>query len=244
MYKFKVNKDFKCLEDCVKKIKQIFNENKNIIHKARNEIKIVPYENKDLVVKSFKIPHLLNRIAYSFFRDSKAKRSYEYSLKIESFVPKPVAYIEFYDCFLIKDSYFVSEHFNYDFTAKTLFFEENIKDKNNILKEFAIFTYTLHENGIYHLDYSPGNILIKENNGQYIFKIVDINRMQFFKPNIDLRMKNFAKLWAKDEDLKIIAEEYSKISNLDSKELINKIIYYTEKDKKIKKFKDKLKGKN
>jgi serine/threonine protein kinase len=224
-FKLEVNEEFKSLKNFVENIKEFFNKSQNSIHKARNEIKVINYENNDLVVKSFKIPHFLNRFIYTFFRDSKAKRSYEYSLRIASFAPKPIGYIEFYETFLIKESYFISEKFDYDFTAKDLLFNDNFLNKNEILKEFAKFTYTLHENKIYHLDYSPGNILIKEDNGKYIFKIVDINRMQFFKPNIDLRMKNFAKLWATNEDLKTIAEEYSKISNFDLNKLINKIYY-------------------
>lgn len=242
-FKLEVNEEFKSLKNFVENIKEFFNKSQNTVHKARNEIKIINYENQDFVVKSFKVPHILNRVIYTFFRSSKAKRSYEYSLKIASFSPKPIGYIEFYDSFLIKDSYFISEKFDYDFTAKELLFSDNFPNKDDILKEFAKFTYILHENEIYHLDYSPGNILIKKEDGEYVFKIVDINRMQFFKPNIDLRMKNFAKLWAKDEDLRTIAIEYSKVAKLDENELIIKILDFTNQDKKIKNLKRKLKGK-
>ena len=38
----------------------------------------------------------MNQVVYSYFRDSKAKKSYENSLKIEKFVPKAFGYIEFY----------------------------------------------------------------------------------------------------------------------------------------------------
>ncbi len=59
----------------------------------------------------------------------------------------------------------------------------------------------LHKNNILHLDYSPGNILIKEADGRHIFKIVDINRMIFKNLSLDERLKNFYMLWAKDEDM-------------------------------------------
>lgn len=242
-FKYNISSEFKDFEEFLLNIKKYFKQNSNTIHKARNEIKVINHQNLDLVVKAFKVPNLINQIAYSFFRDSKAKRSFEYSLKIEDFTPKPLGYIEFYENFLLKESFFISEKFDYDFTAKALFFDENIENKKAILKKFAAFTYTLHEAGIYHLDYSPGNILIKKEGEKYIFKIVDINRMQFFKPNLNFRMKNFSKLWAKDEDLKIIAKEYAKVSNLSEDELIKKIIYFTNQDKKIKALKRKLRGK-
>ena len=39
---------------------------------SRNTIKKIIIENFSFNVKSFKVPHLINRIAYSFFRKSKA----------------------------------------------------------------------------------------------------------------------------------------------------------------------------
>ena len=67
----------------------------------------------------------------------------------------------------------------------------------------------MHEADIEHLDYSPGNILIKVISGNYVFKIVDINRMEFRNLNHTERLENFSKLWAKDEDLTIIVKFYN-----------------------------------
>lgn len=240
--KYQINSEFKDLINFVKSIKEFFNKNQNTIHKARNEIKIINYENKDMVVKSFKIPHFLNRVVYSFFRVSKAKKSYEYSLKIGDFAPKPIAFIEFYKNFLINDSYFISEKFDYDFTIREPLLDSDFLNRNEILKAFAKFTHLLHENGIYHLDYSPGNILIKKVNDKFIFKIVDINRMKFLNMDLDLRMKNFSKLWAKDSDLEIIVKEYAKILSIDDKELVYKAIKFNNKHKSKINLKKRLRG--
>ncbi|MFV7791041.1 hypothetical protein ACNSOP_01350 [Aliarcobacter lanthieri] len=241
-FKFTLNEKFKDSKDFLLNIKRYFQENKNTIHKARNEIKVVNYDNNDLVVKSFKVPNLLNRIIYTFFKSSKAKKSYEYSLKIGDFTPKPIGFIEFYYMSLLKDSYFVSEKFNYDFTIREPLLNKDFSKRDEVFKAFSKFTYSLHENGIYHLDYSPGNILVKEKNDTFIFKVVDINRMQFINLDIDLRMKNFSKLWARDEDLKIMIKEYAKISNQDEKELISKSLYFSHKHKAKINFKKKLRG--
>jgi len=44
---------------------------------TRNVIKIVTVEGEDLNIKAFKIPNIVNQIAYGFFRKSKARRSFE-----------------------------------------------------------------------------------------------------------------------------------------------------------------------
>ena len=241
-YKFILNEEFKKFEYFLCNIKQLFKENSNTIHKARNELKVIEYENKKLVVKYFKIPHFINKIVYTFFKKSKAQKSYEYALKIKDFTPKPIGYIEFYKFGLLDESYFVSEKFDYDFTIREPLLDINFPNKNEIFKAFAQFTFDLHENGIYHLDYSPGNILIKKENDNFIFKIVDINRMKFLNMDLEKRAKNFSKLWAKDEDLEFIAKEYAKIYEKNNEEFISKTISFSKKHKAVKNFKKRLKG--
>ena len=241
-YKFILNEEFKKFEYFLCNIKQFFKENSNTIHKARNELKVIEHENKKLVVKYFKIPHFINKIVYTFFKKSKAQKSYEYALKIKDFTPKPIGYIEFYKFGLLDESYFVSEKFDYDFTIREPLLDINFPNKNEIFKAFAQFTFDLHENGIYHLDYSPGNILIKKENDNFIFKIVDINRMKFLNMDLEKRAKNFSKLWAKDEDLEFIAKEYAKIYEKNNEEFISKTISFSKKHKAVKNFKKRLKG--
>ena len=241
-YKFILNEEFKKFEYFLCNIKQFFKENSNTIHKARNELKVIEHENQKLVVKYFKIPHFINKIVYTFFKKSKAQKSYEYALKIKDFTPKPIGYIEFYKFGLLDESYFVSEKFDYDFTIREPLLDINFPNKNEIFKAFAQFTFDLHENGIYHLDYSPGNILIKKENDKFIFKIVDINRMKFLNMDLEKRAKNFSKLWAKDEDLEFIAKEYAKIYEKNNEEFISKTISFSKKHKAVKNFKKRLKG--
>lgn len=223
-------------------IKGYFKNSKTSIHKARNEIKIIDFEGEKLVVKSFKVPHILNKIIYSFFRDSKAKKSYENSLRIGDFAPRAIGYIEFKNSFLFEKSFFVSENFKYDLTIREPLLEKNYPDKNKIFDAFARFTFHLHNNGIFHQDYSPGNILIKKEEDRYIFKIVDINRMKFKNLSLDEKIKNFSKLWAKNEDLIIILKAYSKYANLDEDKIIKKGLFFSQKHKDKKNFKKKLRG--
>ncbi len=238
---YKLYKNFENFENFLLNIKENFNKNKKTIHKARNELKIIHVNGIDTVVKSFRVPNIINQVAYSFFRDSKAKKSYDYSVKIKEFTPTPIAYIEFYSFKLLKQSYFISEKFDYNFTIREPLLDRNFKDKEEIFKAFARFTLQLHNSNIFHNDYSPGNILIKEFQDEYIFKIVDINRMKFFELTQEQRAKNFSKLWASDEILKIIAIEYSKYYTCDDS-FIEQVLYFSNKNKRVKNFKKRLKG--
>jgi hypothetical protein len=242
-YKYTINKEFQNLKNLLLNIEESFHKEDSHIHKARNELKVISYNSLELVVKSFKIPNIINKIAYTFFRDSKAKKSYDYSVKIGNFTPKPVGYIEFYKFLLLYQSYFISEKFDYDFTIREPLLDHKFPDRENIFRAFARFTYELHQAEILHKDYSPGNILIKKEQEDYIFKIVDINRMEFRLLSTQECLQNFDKLWAKDEDLSIIIQEYAIIANLDVQKSIEKALYYSQKLKNFKNMKKRLKGK-
>jgi len=232
----------KQFENFLMHIQEAFYKNGQTIHKARNELKIISFEGIDTVVKSFKVPNIINKIAYTFFRDSKAKKSYKYALRIAQFTPTPIGYIEFFKNGLLDESYFISEKFDYDFTIREPLLQKDFPNREAVFRAFARFTLKLHNNNIFHDDYSPGNILIKEENGTYIFKIVDINRMKFFELDEDSRAQNFSKLWADEDTLKIIADTYARYHNV-SQNFEQKVIYYSNKNKKIKNFKKRLKGK-
>ena len=66
--------------------------------------------------------------------------------------------------------------------------------------------------------------------------------MHFFELKEENRAQNFSKLWASEEELTLMATEYKK-NYLCSDDFIQKVINYSNKNKKIKKFKKKLKGK-
>lgn len=240
-YSYQLSNNFSNFKEFLLNIKLHFSSNQNTIHKARNELKIINLSDIDTVVKSFKVPHLLNRIVYTFFKDSKAKKSYEYSQKIGKFTPNPIGYIEFYNSSLLENSYFVSERFEYDFTIREPLLQEDFEDREEVFRAFARFTLELHNTNIFHDDYSPGNILIKKENGVLIFKIVDINRMKFFNLDEDTRAKNFSKLWASDAILTTMADEYKK-HYLCSETFTKRVLFYSNKNKRVKNLKKRLKG--
>ena len=214
------------LYDKVKKLilNSILNSNNSgeiFIKGNRNTIKLFQIEEKIYNIKSFKSPNLVNKIAYRYFRKSKAKRSFEFAtLLIEKGIgtPNPIAFYENFDLIGLKDSYYVCEHLNSDLTYRELV-ETNYPDAENILRQFTQFTFDMHQKGIEFLDHSPGNTLIKnEGNGVYSFYLVDLNRMKFHKElNFHTRMKNLSKITPKENMVQIMSNEYAKISGLEEK---------------------------
>ncbi|CAA6808556.1 MAG: FIG00388958: hypothetical protein [uncultured Sulfurovum sp.] len=238
MIKYKVNPKYEEeFTDFLKKIKTIFIKNNQSIHKARNELKIIKHHNITTVVKAFKIPNIINQFAYAYLRGSKAKKSYYNSMKLIELgiqTPEPIGYIEFYEKDLLKESFFISLHQPYNFLIREPLYEANFSDRENIIKQFSEFTFNLHQKNIFHKDYSAGNTLvIPQNNGQYHFSIVDINRMQFKAIDLNLAMQNFNKLWADEATLTIIATAYAKVAKVDESKALKLII---EHDKKLKTF--------
>ena len=55
------------------------NQGKIIYDGSRNTVKEIDIAGEKLNVKAFKVPHLINQLAYPRFRQSKAQRSFEHA---------------------------------------------------------------------------------------------------------------------------------------------------------------------
>ena len=89
-------------------------------------------------------------------------------------------------------------------------FNDGIHGQENILNAFADFTVKLHEAGILHLDYSPGNILFKIDQDKISFSLVDLNRMHFGKLTPKQCLRNFERLTWDPNVIRYIVTEYAK----------------------------------
>jgi hypothetical protein len=201
---------------------------------SRNVIKLFELNEKTINVKSFKIPNIINKIAYKYIRKSKAKRSFEYAtILLEKGIgtPEPIAYFENFSQFGLRDSYYVSEHLKADLTFRELVEIPDYPDHENILRQFTSFSFDLHEKGIEFMDHSPGNTLIKKiSDNQYQFFLVDLNRMNFHESmGFDMRMKNLSRLTPKKEMISIMSDEYAKLYNKSIKEVFDNMWRYTAK---------------
>jgi hypothetical protein len=225
--KLVVRPEYNCLSDWIKEIPSFFSTKGETIYIARNELKVFDTDFGKVVVKSFKIPHIINRFAYSFLRSSKAERSYIHGLEIlkRGFqTPQPIAYIELFKAGLLSESYFISKyhtdyHLMRDFFLKKILTAEDV----DTLKAFARFTAQLHEKEIYHTDYSNGNILYKKESENILFEIIDLNRVHFNKVNEMMAYKTFHRLDFSEEMLEIVAKEYALQGRLDVEKSITEM---------------------
>ena len=244
-HKLQYNKDFKNFKNILLNIKSIFLKNSKIIHLARNELKTIEIQNIQTVVKAFRIPNILNQFVYAYLRNSKASKAFHNAStlhKLQVSTPEAIGYIEFFKFGLLKESFFISKEFKYDFTIAHIR-DDQPTYKHKVLEDFATFSYDIHKKGVWHVDFSGGNILIKKEKNNYIFSLVDINRMKFRKINEYEGLENFNKLWFNEEDLTTIAKTYAKLAKLDEKKAVKEILYHDKKLKDKVLLKRKLKGK-
>jgi hypothetical protein len=208
------------------------NSGKLFIAGNRNSIKLFEYEGATINVKAFKVPNWFNKIIYNYFRDSKAKRSYNYAtLLLERGIgtPKPIAYYEQKSFLGLGKSYYISQHLDFDLMFRDLVENNNYPEKDIILKQFMAFCYKLHQNGIEFLDHSPGNTLIKkESESEYSFYLVDLNRMIFHKEmTFEQRMKNLSRLTPYQDMIQIMSKEYANLSGEEEDLVFDTLWKYT-----------------
>lgn len=210
-----IHPDFLYLQNEIMTLPERFEREGNTITAIRNTIKIINIGGIPMNVKSFKIPHLINRIAYAYLRPSKAERSYKYAnilLAKGISTPQPVAYIVFQNIFGITQSYYISLQENFDFEFRDLR-KQNPPDMEKILREFTRFTWNFHQQGIYFIDHSPGNTLISRTQEHYNFSLVDLNRIKFTKISPRKGLRNFYRLNATDSMIDVIADEYAHLTH-------------------------------
>jgi tRNA A-37 threonylcarbamoyl transferase component Bud32 len=230
-----IHPEYTYLNDFILNLPSFFNKSGDLIYKSRNELKVFNTERGKVVVKSFKVPHIINGFAYAFLRKSKAKRSYNYSMEIRKRgfdVPAPVAYIEIFRFGLLAGSYYIST-FADGATMRDFTYTQSItKEQSEILKAFAGFTARLHEAEIYHSDYSNGNILYQKKNDTILFDLVDVNRVKFKKVTEEMGYKSFHRMDLSLDMIKVVAKEYALLRGYDVEKSIGKIKTYNQKTMK------------
>ena len=230
-FKIEVNPNFKNFTSILENIRSIFGEGGKTIHKARNELKIIELEGLQSVVKAFRVPNIINQFAYAYIRKSKAYKSFHNASKLQELnvtTPEPIGFIEFYEKGLLQESFFISKHYPYELTMANVR-DDKLEDKTTILKTFAAFTYDIHQKGVWHVDYSGGNILINRDKDSYEFSLVDINRMQFRSIKGYEGLENLNKMWFDEVSLTTIAKEYASLANLDEEQAIKEILDHDAK---------------
>lgn len=219
------------LRPWIEQLPEHFEKEGKIIYNARNQIRIMrASDGSEVCVKRFHAPRFLNRLIYSYWRAPKAMRAYENALRLKSAgigTPEPIAYILNIKNGLLEGSYLICQK-----SVLTRNFYEfrhhSLNGYEYIVSAFARFTAFMHEQGILHKDYSPGNILFDlDEQGQPMFELVDINRMVFGPPvNMATACHNFCRLWGREDFFILLAQEYAKVRGFDERQCIQLTIRY------------------
>ena len=211
MKKTVIHPDYAFCSDFIHRLPDIFHTEGKTIFKARNEVKIFEQKGVEFVVKSFKTPHLINKIAYSVLRDSKAERAYKYAMILLNkgiSTPAPVAYIEIRKYGLLFNSFFVSVKSLFHRELREIANSPDLSEAYPVINDFARFTADLHRKGIFHKDYSSGNILFGKTGDHYDFDLLDLNRMKFRDVDIKTGCKTFDRLCFSEELHRFFLQKY------------------------------------
>jgi len=223
-----INPTYNALSSFINRIPDIFDQEGALVFTARNQLKSYTVEGVDLIVKRYKKPHLINRISYTFFRPSKAKRAYEYALRLLELginTPMPIAYIEQKTAGLLSYSFFISIYEKDYSDIRELMIGTQTDDA--LLQDLAKYIAHFHSKGVLHYDMSPGNILYKKEKDSYLFTLIDINRMQFTRSISKTdRYKSFKRLSENKSVLTRIATLYAAAAELDEAESVERINHY------------------
>jgi tRNA A-37 threonylcarbamoyl transferase component Bud32 len=229
--KIVINPAYAVLNKFISEIPVLFEQEGSLVYIARNQLRHYSVGGYDVIVKRYKQPHLINRIAYSYLRPSKAKRAYEYAfrlLKLGVDSPAPIAYIEEYSCGLLTYGYFISIY-EKDYSLIRELMAGNQEDAP-LIKALSLYIAELHHKGVLHLDMSPGNILYKKEGDDFHFTLIDINRMQFLSTVSKIRrFKSFKRLSEDKDTLTTVAGFYAAAAGLNEKESIREINRYSSK---------------
>ena len=193
-----------------------------VIHRGRNELRLIRLDSRALVVKAFRRPHIINRLVYGTLRSSKAKRSFDNATMLRRLgigTPRPVGYLNIRSaCGLLFDrSYYVSLQSDCTHLYQELF-DRPFACEEAVLRAIGRLTATLHEHGLAHRDYGRANILFEPlPDGSVRLDLVDLNRM-IVGGTFDVKAgcRNFERLPATPQMHRWMAEEYARARGFDA----------------------------
>lgn len=243
--KLTINPAYDRVSAFVSNLHAIFESEGKTIYDKRNKVKMFEVDGAAFVVKRYKRPFILQRIDYTFIRQSKARRAYNYALKMRNLsidTPEPVACVEVYKFGLFSVGYFVSTYCG-DPDMKVI--KENVME--DLVEAFAAFIVEMHEKGIMHGDLNLSNILYradKDSKHGFHFTVIDTNRSHFLKsPSMRQCLRNMVRI-SHDRDLnKRIIGYYAKMRGWDEDECVRTVERMLDTFEKKRRIKRKIKKK-
>jgi tRNA A-37 threonylcarbamoyl transferase component Bud32 len=124
-----------------------------------------------------------------------------------------VAFVNCYERGLINKSYYISLYT--DYAALESVVDQDISKTAPVMRSFAEFAHRVHTKGIYHEDFNVTNVLYSQNGADYLFSLIDNNRMSFGKYKMNKAIHNLRRLTLGSDYFGVIAKAYAKASGED-----------------------------
>jgi serine/threonine protein kinase len=192
-----------------------------IIYAKRNTLR----RYNGFISKQFATPSLWRGIIYGWFCPSKAKRSFEYAHRLDTLTPQPIAYREVRYCGVLRESWYVCQESECKYTFNDLIHNKTFPNRELILQAIGRFTAELYLRGVFHQDYSGGNILFNEDGSK--IEIIDLNRIKFYrKMPLKKGLQLFERLNIDKEALSILGATFAQPLGLDKDFVIDYIIQH------------------
>ncbi len=210
--RIQVNAVYDSMKEKMVSIPGRFETEGTLLYQGRNTIKRFDDDGMSFVVKRFRKPMLIQRVIYTFFRPSKARRAYLNGLKLQQLgfsTPESIAYLETRSSGLLNQSYYICMVDDAPPICERLNDPEEFD--RVMAADLARLLAALHQKGVLHGDFNSTNVLYrKQADGHYAFSLIDNNRMRFFEgtPPLPDCMENMTRFTGRMDLFEFVAREY------------------------------------
>ena len=211
-----------------------------VVYDQRNQIRRFTDQGQVFIVKRYKPVNTVQRVVYTFFRNTKACRAYLFAKEFRRRgidTPREVAYLETGSMGLFRTGYFVSLEAA---GTETHLLLREVKDFSHELAD-AVATQILlmHRHGILHGDLNLSNFLCtEEQDGHYHFTMIDVNRSHFTDgmPDDEACLQNMVRTTHRRDLYGYLVRSYARLRQWDEQQTADRALQLLEKfeNRKIK----------
>lgn len=203
----------------IREIADNFDSEGTLIYKGRNTLRRVDADGHQLVVKRYKKPNIFQRVAYTWFQPSKARRAFDYAARLLAIgvdTPAPAAWIERRRGGMTSEYFFFSEPT--EATSMARLATDDSPLPPDAAEALAQFMASMHTLGFLHGDANLSNILFtRKPDGKFHFSVIDTNRSKWVdkQPTEKQRVENLVRLSHNRALLSDFGRRYAAITGLD-----------------------------
>ena len=212
-------------EDFIAKIPSLITQGQGeVVYDGRNRVVRFHHNGVSLMAKRFKRVNIIQQIAYTFFRKTKAERAYLYAqefLRRGIDTPQPVAYMETYRYGLFTTGYFVC--LESEGTETSLLLRDVKVYSNDLVEAVARHVALMHNRGVLHGDLNLTNFLCTQDDEGYHFTMIDINRSHFCDgmPSNEDCLKNMVRLTHRRDLYEALIRHYAQLRGWDANSTVD-----------------------